>query len=153
MNDLSSDVTDFKKGDVLFTGKESADFLYIVVSGSVKLFSGDEKNLRPVKDIFEKDFFGEQSIFSEELRSLTAIVSEDTELILIKGSDIFSVLDTCPDWIGDIVKLIGKRLRSTNYAIYEHNLMDESLSRDLAISTDDFVFYKHCLEEYKKSRA
>jgi CRP/FNR family cyclic AMP-dependent transcriptional regulator len=152
MNDLSNDVMEYKKGDVLFTKDESANFLYIVVSGTVKLFSGDEKSLRPVKNIYEKDFFGEQSLFSEEARTLTAIVAEDSKLILIKRRDIFSVLKTCPDWIGDIVTLIGKRLRSTNYAIYEHHLVDEAITSGLEVSTEDFTLYKSRLGDYKRSK-
>lgn len=152
MSDLSNDVKSFKKGVVLFTKDEAANSLYIVVSGSVKLFSGDEKSLRPVKSIYSKDFFGEQSLFSDEPRSLTAIVTENTDLIIIKKKDIDNVLGSCPDWIGDIVKLIGKRLRSTNYAIYEHNLLDETVASDLEISRDDYSFYKKSLEDYKKSR-
>lgn len=152
MNDISNDVKSFKKGTILFTKDEAANSLYIVVSGSVKLFSGDEKNIRPVKNIYEKDFFGEQSLFSDEPRSLTAIVTENTDLIIIKKKDIYSVLDSCPNWIGDIVKLISKRLRSTNYAIYEHHLVDDSLASELEVSREDFALYKKSLEEYKKSR-
>ena len=149
MNDLSNDLKLYQKGDVLFCEGEDPSFLYIVASGSVKLFSGDEKNFRLVKNIGEKDFFGEQALFSEEKRLLTAIVAEDSEIASVKKEDIFEVLDLCPKWMGDVIKLVGKRLRATNNAIYEHQLLDNAVVEDLQLSPDDFAFYKNQLADYK----
>ena len=153
MNSTSNNSISFKKGEVLFVQGETATNMYIVVSGAVKLFAGDGKNLVSVGVVQEKDFFGEQSILSKKLRSLTAVVAEDSELILIDKKDINKVLDRCSDWVRDIMKLLSDRLEDTNKAIYEHGLTDEIYAQsDLNISSDDMKLFKKSIEEYKSTR-
>jgi len=154
MNSSSStNSKSFLKGKVLFIQGEDAQNLYIVLKGAVKLFAGEGKNLVPVGVIREKDFFGEQSIFNGNPRTLTAVVAEDSELVLIHKKDINQVLKSCSGWVRDIMKLISDRLEDTHHAIYEHGLTDEIYAQnDLKISNEDLNTFKKNIEEYKSSR-
>ena len=152
MSDTSNNSRAFAKGEVLFVQGEEATSMYIVVSGAVKLFAGEGKNLVPVGVVQDKDFFGEQSIFSGSPRPLTAVVAEKSELILIDKNDINKVLDKCSGWVRDIMRLLSDRLKDTNKAIFEHGLTDEIYAQsDLNISNDDLKLFKTNIEAYKKT--
>jgi CRP-like cAMP-binding protein len=137
----------YSKGDVLYSAGEDSDCLYLVVSGEVTIFSGSSKKPIPVNVIRDKDFLGEQSLFAKTNRDLHAVVSKNSEIMKIEREDVDSVLGMCHEWVGDILKLIGERLQSTNHALYEHNLISET---DSDLSTDEILFFKKKLENYLK---
>lgn len=148
-----SDIVSYKRGHVLFIQGNSSLYLYLVVTGEVILFDGNEKRLVPVDAIGEKDFVGHQTLFNDSSRRLTAIVSEDAEVFLIKKSDIKKVLKTCPDWVSDILKILSDRLQSTNEIIYDNKMIDKADSDErLSRANDDISFYKEAMTEFQSRR-
>jgi len=115
----------FKKGQVIFAQGEASSFLYIVVSGEVRIFKDDKNKLIPISVVGPKDFIGELSMFNDEPRSATAVATQETTLMIIKKTDIRKVLRSCPDWVSNIMITISDRLRSTVEVLREHRIVDD----------------------------
>ena len=154
MSTLSSNFDDpvqFKKGKVLFAEGEPSSFLYIVLSGEVRIFKENKSRLIPISVIKEKDFIGELSMFNDEPRSATAIATEQTEVMIIKKAEIRKVIKECPDWVTNIMVTLSDRLRNTVDVLREHRIEDD-MQEAKPLSDQDMAEFQKSIEEYKTRR-
>lgn len=83
----------YKKGDVIFSEKDSGEELYIIKTGSVSVRisvqDGTEKEISVLKS---GEFFGEMAIFDNEPRSATCLANEDSELLRLDKGDFFNMM-------------------------------------------------------------
>ncbi|SJZ44769.1 Crp/Fnr family transcriptional regulator [Selenihalanaerobacter shriftii] len=111
-------ITMFKEEEadrILFFEDDAGDAIYLILDGMVKVSkistSGREKTLA----ILEKgDFFGEMSLLDGGLRSATAQVLEDVELLSIHRQDFLQVLHSYPQIGSKVIAVLSRRLRETN---------------------------------------
>ena len=139
----------FKKGQVIFAEGEKPAYLYIIVSGKVRVFKEDGKKLLPINLLTEKDFIGELSMFDDQVRSATAIASQDCEIILIKRSDIRKVLKDCPDWVPNIMMTISERLRETVEMMRDHRIINDFQDDGGELGQDELSEYMGSITEYR----
>ncbi len=138
-----------KEGHVIFAEGEPSQFLYIVKSGEVGIFKEKNGRLFPISTIGPKDFIGELSMFSEGQRTASAIAMQETELCLVKKSDIRQVLKNCPDWVTNIMITIADRLRSTTILLREHRIADDMSQTGANLTTENLAQYWNSIQEYK----
>ncbi len=133
---MSTGVTDelktYKRGDILFSEGEPSTFLYIIKSGKVLLVREQGDHLIPLSLVGGGEFIGEISIFTDEPRSASAVIQEDTQLYLIKKSEIKSIVKSCPEWISDIMETLCTRLKDTSDILREHRLMGDGSQTSLS---------------------
>ena len=79
---------EYKEGTVIFAEGEPSSFLYIVAAGEIRIFKEDKDRLIPISIARSKDFIGELSIFNDEPRSVSAIATEATTVIMVKKRDM-----------------------------------------------------------------
>ena len=143
----------FKKGQVIFAEGEASSYLYIVVSGEVRIFKETKGKLMPITVVGPQDFIGELSMFNDEPRSATAIATKDSQLMLIKKTDIRKVLRSCPEWVSNIMITISDRLRSTVEVLREHKIVDDiGAGGHEPVAPQDLKEYQISVESYRSRR-
>lgn len=154
MGDLSksdnfSDVIKIKKGAVLFHEGEKSNFLYIIAKGRIQLIKEDENGIHTLASIGEKSFIGELSMFNDEKRYASAVALEETEVYMVKKTDIRKVLKECPEWVTNIMVTLTDRLRDVDELMREHRVFDSDVE---SLSSGDQKEIRDSLKEYRGRR-
>ena len=91
------DEKSYPAGTAIFYENMKGEAMYIVVSGQVRLSKmlaeGEEKTLTVMGP---GDYFGENALLEEGPRTVTAIVSQETSLLVLKRSGFNKLLDEAP---------------------------------------------------------
>jgi serine/threonine protein phosphatase PrpC len=106
MIELSSD-------QVIFSTGQPGDSMYVVVSGTVRLFRGETI----VAELGRGHHFGEMALVDRSVRSLTARATEGTRLVVIQRKDFYEIIKREPalatKMLWSFVQVLGARLRKT----------------------------------------
>jgi CRP-like cAMP-binding protein len=108
------DIVTIKAGEHLFSEGDKASSVYIVKSGSFKVYreiSGEIFNLGIIDEL---EIIGEMSIVDHTPRSASAQAISDSEVYTLNIGNIESFLKVQPFWLGMILKSVILRLRQTN---------------------------------------
>ncbi|NOV04059.1 Crp/Fnr family transcriptional regulator [Paenibacillus planticolens] len=115
----------FKGNTVLFSEKDTGNVFYMVVSGSVKIFttgsSGEEKILSICKS---GESFGELSLIDGKPRSASAQTLEDCVLLSMTAQNFLDLLRNHFDITLVIMQELSHRLRDTNQQVYDLTFLD-----------------------------
>lgn len=115
----------FKAGTLLFREKEPGDVFYIVVSGSVKVFTTGNGGEEKILSVFHAgDNFGELSLIDGKPRSASAQLLEDSMFLTLRGSDFLQLLKDYPDMSLSIMQELCRRIRETNDHVYDLTFVD-----------------------------
>ena len=91
------DEKSYPAGTAIFYENMKGEAMYIVVSGQVRLSKmlaeGEEKTLTVMGP---GDYFGENALLEEGPRTVTAIVSQETSLLVLKRSAFNKLLEEAP---------------------------------------------------------
>ncbi len=108
----------FPKNYVIFQEGEGGDALFIIVKGKVKVLLYGEDGREYILDMIgEGGFFGELSLIDELPRSANVMTVEESELLIIKRSDLMRLLMDNPAMTVNILKILSKRLRAADERI------------------------------------
>lgn len=119
-----SEYGEFRSGDILFHKGDSPNYIYIVLSGEVKIYI--------TKDNIEYEFirfgcgdcFGEASLISIEPHTATAVCNEKSKLILISRKTLFSLHKNdnilFSKLILNIARELGRRLHKSNNLLCQY---------------------------------
>ncbi|CAN5296950.1 hypothetical protein BH09BAC5_BH09BAC5_29360 [soil metagenome] len=82
-----------KSRTMIFMEGDSANFLYFIVSGKIKIFRTNEHGKEFITEIHnEGSFFGYQALLEETIHRQSAMALEDSEIIQIPKQDFFTLL-------------------------------------------------------------
>lgn len=81
---------DFKEGEIIYESGEDSNFVYLIVSGKVKIKENGVKKLVYRK---ENEFFGEKEIIKKSNRFSSAMAETDSTLYKISKQDFESLLN------------------------------------------------------------
>ncbi len=95
------------KGAILFKEEESADAMYLVVKGRVRLHKGDQEILT----VEEKQAFGTWALFDTEPRLMTATAVEDVHLLKIEREEFYDLLSDHIEITQSIFKALVQRTK------------------------------------------
>lgn len=84
-------------GKMVFEAGESAEGLYIVLSGTVRIVETVRGEQKEVAELGPGDYFGEHALLQEVTHTKTAIAGEETELLVLPKDSFRALLDTNPD--------------------------------------------------------
>jgi len=143
---------EYKEGTVIFAEGEPSSFLYIVASGEIRIFKEDKDRLIPISVARSKDFIGELSIFSDEPRSVSAIATAPTTVIMVKKSDIRKVIKECPDWVSNIMITLSDRLRGSIDMLREHRIVDDITDHGGEVDAKTEKGFRKSIDDYRKRR-
>jgi uncharacterized membrane protein len=105
----------FGAGETIFNENDKGDALYVVDTGSVRIWVIDE-DAEPVtlSELKEGEFFGELAVLDRGQRSTNATALTDTSLHRLSSDDFQQFLLQHPEASIDVICAIGARIRQTN---------------------------------------
>jgi len=104
--EMPADTPIFKEGEL-------GNCMYIIFHGAVKIHR-DEQALA---EFHEKDFFGELSLLDTEARSASATTIEDSFLLKIDQEPFYDLMESRPEVVKGVMKILCQRIRSMNERI------------------------------------
>jgi uncharacterized membrane protein len=105
----------YSNGQTIFSEHDRGDALYVVESGSVRIWVLDEDAEQvTLSELKPGEFFGELAVLDRGERSTNATALSDTELHRLSSDDFQKFLMSHPDCAIDVICEIGVRLRQTN---------------------------------------
>lgn len=91
----------YPAGYKIFSEGDSAEALYIIKSGTVKVVRNfDNESEKEVAILGPYKFFGEMALFKNLPRSASVITESDVEVIVLKKEDFYSLIEKCPSIAG-----------------------------------------------------
>ncbi|HSX14112.1 MAG TPA: cyclic nucleotide-binding domain-containing protein [Chlamydiales bacterium] len=84
---------DYDADEKIFSSGQVANRIYFIVKGKVQIL--DEKN-RPLFELTNDQYFGDESLFNERSRTYAAICQTDSILFSLSRSHLLSIISECP---------------------------------------------------------
>jgi CRP-like cAMP-binding protein len=111
-----SEMSSYQKGEVLFSEKDPAKFLYILLNGCVKLSVGEPQQV--IYNAARKgEAFGWSSLIGGDIYSASAECIEPTKLLKTNSHKLARVLEADPDngiiFFKQLAATLGNRLLET----------------------------------------
>jgi uncharacterized membrane protein len=112
------DQVQFDANETIFNEQDKGDALYVVESGSVRIWVLDE-DVKPVTltELKPGEFFGELAVLDRGPRSTNATAIVETTLHRLSSDDFQEFLMQHPDVAIDVICEIGARMRQTNMLV------------------------------------
>jgi len=130
--DLAKYLITFNPGQTIFLEGDDTQDLYVLVSGQVEIFKGDQK----IRDITEEgSVFGEVSFFLGDQRTASVKAETQVEVIRIPKEEINLFLKECPTAGPDIIRHLSQWLNEATQMLYGLKQVSDQLP-DAVILTD-----------------
>jgi len=102
----------FNKNQVIFHEEETGNYMYIVLSGKVKVMKSTNAGRESLLAIHQPgDFFGEMSLLDGRTSPATVSAMEDCKIVSISPQDFTSHLMTNQKVMHQIIRVLCARLR------------------------------------------
>lgn len=103
-------VKKIRKKDLLFNEGDSANFLYLIISGKVKTFKSNNFGKEFIIDIHkEGDFLGYFDILEDSAHRVSAMAIENSEIVAIPKQDFCNALYSNSDITMKFVKMMSQQ--------------------------------------------
>ncbi len=117
-----------KAGTTIFNEKMPAEALFIVKSGTVRIFlTGGEGEDVGVLQLGPGDFFGEIALIQESTRAVSARAETASDILILTRKDFLALFDLDPAVAAKITLAIA-RLLAMRVKAYSNKLRDMLLS-------------------------
>lgn len=112
------DLQTYEPGDIIVSEGEPGDSMFVIASGSVKIFvkTAAGGNMK-VRDLYEGDFFGEIALLSGKPRSATITASSATELLELDRETLEEIATRHPRVRDRVLEIYNKRANSAAEAM------------------------------------
>jgi len=110
----------YKKSECVFSEHSVGTEMYIIRSGTVKIYKERAPGKRPMllSTLKAGEFFGEMALVDLSPRSATAVATEDnTQLLVLDTSKFLYLLRQQPEFALTIMQRLCERLRDANQTI------------------------------------
>jgi CRP/FNR family transcriptional regulator len=102
----------YRKGQVIFLEEETGNYMYLVLSGKVKVSKAGTGGKETILAIHRTgDFFGEMSLLDGKTAPATVSAMEDAKIISVSGSDFHKYLMHNEKVMLQIINVLCARLR------------------------------------------
>src|SRR6266567_336782 len=124
------DQVHYPAGETIFSEKDRGDALYVVESGSVRIWVLDE-DIEPVTlaELKPGEFFGELAVLDRGERSTSATALVDTSLHRLSSDDFQKFLMEHADCAIDVICEIGARMRQTKLLVSQR--VSRNINREM----------------------
>jgi CRP-like cAMP-binding protein len=115
----------YRRGEVLFRSGDAGDALLGVVSGRIRISTGNAEGREIFLNIMEPgDTFGEIALLDGGPRTATATAIEPSELVSLRRGPLFELLEREPKTALELLRLCGERLRWTSGLLEDSVFLD-----------------------------
>lgn len=101
-------------GEYIFREGELGTEMFLIQTGTVKIFTAGAGEKEPLAVLKKGDFFGEMSLLDDLPRSATARAVTDSRLLRINGSTFTQMIQANPEIAVRMMKKLCARLRETD---------------------------------------
>lgn len=102
----------FRKNTILMSEGETGESLFIVKSGSIKIYVSDEQGGEMTLFVEGPgSYIGEISLLDDAPRTASAVALEDTEVLVISKSLFYECIAHNPDIAFRLIRIVTQRLR------------------------------------------
>jgi CRP-like cAMP-binding protein len=113
------------KGELLFSQGDPSNELFVISEGRIAIATRSSDGRESMVAVLEAGgLFGELGLFDDEPRSADARALTDSEVLALAYDDLRSVLQTRPEILWVIVRLLAQRLRATDEALADAVFLD-----------------------------
>jgi len=113
------------RGDVLFSEGDSADELFVVVSGRIAMANRSQDGRESLLALMEGgDLFGEMPLFDEGGRSADARALMTSEVLCVPYEPIRQLYDQQPQLLWYVVEMLARRLRNMDAVLADSVFLD-----------------------------
>ncbi|MCK0508395.1 Crp/Fnr family transcriptional regulator [Aromatoleum anaerobium] len=113
------------RGQSVVHAGERSDFVYLVLTGSLKVVVSDEDGREVILTILgQGELFGEMGMFGEQPRSATVVAVMPSDLVMIAKNDFRTILQGNFEVAWRIMANLADRLRNADRKIESLALMD-----------------------------
>lgn len=122
----------FAAGEVIFRQNDPGESLYVVRSGAVEIWITKDTGERVLLETATAgDFFGEISLLDGGVRTASASVREEADLVIVDRNDLDELFRLKPNAAMLLLSATGRRLRETN------RLLRTAAAKDINEETED----------------
>jgi CRP/FNR family cyclic AMP-dependent transcriptional regulator len=115
----------YPKNAVVLTEGEMGDSLYMIQSGKVKVFIGDEDGREIILKILGPgDFFGEMSMIDKQPRSASVTTIEASTFLVLSHAAFERCVEQAPRIANMVMRVLAQRVREADRKIGTLALMD-----------------------------
>jgi CRP-like cAMP-binding protein len=115
----------YRRGEIVFSAGDAGDALFGVVSGRIRISTGNADGREIFLNIMEPgETFGEIALLDGGTRTATATATEPSELVSIRREPLFELLGREPRAALELLRLCGERLRWTSGLLEDAALLD-----------------------------
>ena len=115
----------YPKNAVVLTEGEMGDSLYMIQSGKVKVFIGDEEGREIILKILGPgDFFGEMSMIDKQPRSASITTLEASVFLVLSHAAFEKCIEQVPRIATVVMRILAQRVREADKKIGTLALMD-----------------------------
>jgi CRP/FNR family cyclic AMP-dependent transcriptional regulator len=115
----------FPSGTAVFFEDDPSDSLYVVLSGSAKVFRTSEDGRDRIMTILRPgDAFGELAMIEGQPRSATVQTLEDTEMLVLTRKDFEGFASENPDFLFKLLQSMCERVRKINEDVLDLSFKD-----------------------------
>jgi len=115
----------FARNEVIFRRGETASEMYGIVSGRVAILTSSPDGRESLVAVLEEgSLFGELGLFDDGPRSADARALEETTVIVLAYEPLRAAIDQQPTLLWVIVRLLARRLRTTDDALADAVFLD-----------------------------
>ncbi len=82
----------FNQGEFIFEINEEANRMYFIVKGEVQI----QLSQKILHTLTNNDFFGEEALFNNKVRSYSAYSSLETYILTLSRSNLYAIISECP---------------------------------------------------------
>ena len=118
----------FADRGVVFVKGDQGEVAYLVKTGSVEIRASG----RAMELVCPGGLFGEMALIDSEPRSASAVALGTTELIVLDRPTFERIIREVPDFAFSVMKLMSRRLRSTNLAASTSTVAARRIQRGAA---------------------
>ncbi len=131
----------FKPGEVIFNQNDTADCLYIIQKGQIRLFIPKGRGFVDLAILRTGEVIGEMAYFDEKAsrRSCSAAAIVSTEVIKISFTAFDKTMQGLNPWFKTIINTLADRLRKTNDKVRE--LESNSVGYAAAGKVSNYKFF------------
>ena len=115
-------IKEFTEGAVLIQAGQPNDFLYLILSGRLRIHLKD-LTLAPIVMLEPGEVVGEMSVFDRQPASAYVVAQEDARLLVLDRATIWSLIEIYPIVARNLLFVLAQRLRSGN-ALVEDWLLE-----------------------------
>jgi CRP/FNR family cyclic AMP-dependent transcriptional regulator len=115
----------YPKNAVVLTEGEMGDSLYMITSGKVKVFIGDQEGREMILKILGPgDFFGEMSMIDKQPRSASVTTLESSVFLVLSHASFEKCVEKIPRIANMVMRVLATRVREADRKIGTLAMMD-----------------------------